>query len=382
MLLEKCRALTACVAALGTALMLMISSNPAAAGTLNDLYIWVPDYYGGFVYYHQLDFATKPSAYSVTRINVSNRSCNPNSLAISGGLLYVVCSSGSGGKDQILVYNAKTRAYVKTITGLGTDKNNYFTGSSLIAIMFDAHGNLWVSGYNSNDLLRIPKSQLSSKKPLVDRQVVDSPDSPAGMALDTDKSIWVVGQYDNGIVLNFADSALNQPGTFLGATALSPTPAYCISNDLPDCEPSGLFDSPEGVAVMTGFDGIGHAFVSNNGGNAPAGTLVQLTKDGTQLDTFGFGGFGPPFACPGGLFAITLPTGVNSLWVNDEGYDVANTDCGSSSADQGNSVGRVLEFTAKELASEFGGPMPVEFPHWEKIHASSPGFGGIVIQAK
>jgi len=379
MLLEKCRALTACVAALGTAL-LMIGSSAAAAGKLNDLYIWVPDYYGGFVYYHQLNYATTSPAYSVTRINVSTRSCNPNSLAISGGLLYVVCSSGNGGKDQILVYNATTRAYVKTITGLGTDKNNYFTGSSLIAILFDAHGNMWVSGYNSNDLLRIPKAQLSSKKPLVDRQVVDSPDSPAGLALDTDKSIWVVGQYDNGIVLNFADSVLNQPGTFLGTTALNPTPTYCVSNDISSCQPVNQFNSPEGVAVLDG-----HVYVSNNGGNAPAASLVELTKSpgSSTLSTTVIGGFvGSPFSCPGGLFAITLPNGVNSLWVNDEGYNVDNTDCGASSGDQGNSVGRVLEFTSTVLRDEFTAPSPVEFPHWTQIHASSPGFGGIVIQAK
>jgi hypothetical protein len=380
MLLEKCRALTACVAALGTALMLMIDTSPAAAAKLNDLYIWAPDYYGGFVYYHQLNYATTSPAYSVTRINVSTQSCNPNSLAISGGFLYVVCSSGNGGEDQILVYNATTRSYVKTITGRGTDNNNYFTGSSLIAVLFDVHGNLWVSGYKSNDLLRIPKSQLSSKTPLVDRQVVDSPDSPAGLALDTDKSIWVVGQYDNGIVLNFADSVLNQPGTFLGATALNPTPAYCVSNDIAGCQPVGLFNSPEGVAVLTG-----HVYVSNNGGNAPAASLVELTKipGGTTLSTTVIGGVvGAPFSCPGGVFAIKLPNGVNSLWVNDEGYHVANTDCGAGPADQGNSVGRVLEFTSTGLAANVAAPKPVEFSHWTQIHASSPGFGGIVIQAK
>jgi hypothetical protein len=43
---------------------------------------------------------------------------------------------------------------------------------------------------------------------------IDSPDSPAGLALDGDKSVWVVGQYQGGIVVNFTNAVLNQPGSF------------------------------------------------------------------------------------------------------------------------------------------------------------------------
>jgi hypothetical protein len=375
MLFSKVRALPIWVIGLMAA---ALSFGHAAATPLQSLTIWVPDYYGGLVFIDQITYATTPAAYTHKQINVSTRSCNPNSLAVNGQFLYVVCSSGSGGADKILVYNATSKAYVKTITGLATDGNNYFGGSSLIAILFDAHGNLWVSGYNSNNLLRIPASQLGAASPLVDREVIDSPDSPAGMALDTDKSIWIVGQYDNGIVLNFPDSVLNQAGTFLGGSALNPNPSYCISNDIPGCQPVGLFNEPEGVAVLAG-----HIYVANNGGNAPGASLVGLTRSGGSLNTEVYGGTpGSPFSCPGGLFAIKLPNGTNALWVNDEDYKVANTDCGASSGDQGNSIGRVLEFTSAALANHPSSPVPSEFLYWGQIHTGSPGFGGVFVQAQ
>ena len=62
---------------------------------------------------------------------------------------------------------------------------------------------------------------------------------------------------------------------------------------------SGLFDNPEGAAVFHGS-----VWVSNNGGNAPAATLVRLTVNNGQLDSATYGGtVNHPFACPGGLYA-------------------------------------------------------------------------------
>jgi hypothetical protein len=246
--------------------------------------------------------------------------------------------------------------------------------------MFDAHGNLWVSGYNTGTLLRIPSAQLSSATPLVDREVIDSPSSPAGIAIDpSDKSFWVVGQDSGGIVLNFPDSVFNQPGTFLGGSALNPTPTYCISSNIDGCQPvDGLFNNPEGVAVMSGT-----IFVSNNGGNAPGASLVALTRaDASTLNSTTLGGtVGSPFSCPGGIFALRLPNGTRSLWVNDENYKVAGTDCGASSADQGDREGRVLEFTFGSILANPSNPKPLQFLNSNKLYTSSPGFGGIFVQA-
>jgi hypothetical protein len=352
-----------------------------AGGAVHHVKIWIPEYYGGAIYADTFDYTVTPFKFTQTVLNVATRNCNPNSVAISGSRLYVVCNSDFGGKDQILVYNATSNAYIRTITGVATDNRNYFTGSSLIGSVFDTHGNLWVSGYNSNDLLRIPAVQLTKTSPHIDRQVVDSPDSPAGLAIDgSDGSFWVVGQFAGGIVLNFPDSVLNQAGTFLGDSALNPSPSYCISDSAgPGCQNvDGLFNAPEGAAVFNG--GV---WVSNNGGNAPTGTIVELTKTTTagQLSSTVFGGtVGKPFSCPGGMFSTGVSGHTATLWVNDEGYGIANTDCGASAADQGDQKGRVLEFLPNDLLGHSTQPVPEAFTDSTGLKTASPGFGGIFVQ--
>ena len=347
-------------------------------GSAHHAKIWIPEYYGGAVYVQTFDYTVTPAKFTQKVLNLAPRQCNPNSVTISGNNLYVICNSDFGGKDQILVYNATSYAYVKTITGVGQDNKQYFTGSSLIGSAFDSHGNLWVSGYAGNDLLRIPAAQLTAAKPHVDRQVVDSPDSPAGMTFAADGSMWVVGQFAEGIVLNFPDSTLNQTGTFLGASALNPSPSYCISDAAgAGCQNvAGLFNAPEGVAV---FDGS--IWVSNNGGNAPTGTIVRLqTKSGGQVAASAYGGtVGSPFSCPGGMFTAIRST-AQTLWINDEGYGIANTDCGASSKDQGDQLGRVLEFVPGGLLNHKAAPVPSTFTNSTTLKTASPGFGGIFVQ--
>jgi hypothetical protein len=350
-------------------------------GAVHHVKIWIPEYYGGAVYADTFDYTVTPFKFTQKVVSVKTRSCNPNRVAVSGTSLYVVCNSDFGGKDQVLVYNATTDAYIRTITGVGTDSHNYFTGSSLIGSVFDKHGNLWLSGYDGNDQLRIPAAQLTKTSPRVDRQVVDSPASPAGLAIDSSNgSFWVVGQFAGGIVLNFPDSVLNQAGTFLGASALNPSPSYCISDSAgPGCQNvAGLFNAPEGVAV---FDsGI---WVSNNGGNAPTGKIVELKKKTTagQLSDTVFGSVvGKPFSCPGGMFSTGVPGHNPTLWVNDEGYGIAHTDCGASAADQGDQKGRVFEFLPNDLLQHRTQPVPEPFTDATSLKTASPGFGGIFVQ--
>lgn len=362
------------------ALFAAIAGSGAMAGGVGgantSATVWVPDYYGRYVTIYTL---TNPSTYSSQKLPLSARSCNPSSVAVQSGDLYVVCNSDFGGTDEILVFDATTNAFVKKITGIDTDGNNYFSGSSLVAILFDSHGNLWTSGYNSGTLLRVPKHNLGEANPRVDREVIDSPTTPAGLALDKNKSIWVVGQYNGGIVLNFTDAVLNQPGSFLEGNPLNPTPTYCISNSAGGCQQvPGLFNNPEGVAVFQGS-----IWVSNNGGNAPTSTIVQLKKEeGDVLSAATFGGtINEPFACPGGMFSATGPANIETLWVNDEGRNVANTDCGASAADQSATAGLVMEFLKAGLSTAHqAAPAPVEFTNWKKLTTSSPGFGGIFVQ--
>ncbi len=340
--------------------------------------IWVPDYYGRKVYRYVLDQTVSPSTYALKTLNVGGRNCNPNSVAVQEDHLYVVCNSDFGGLDQILVFDADTLAYLQRITGHGADGYKYFDGSSLVSIVFDKRKNLWVSGYLGNSLYRVPYRNLSNLSPTVDRQVVHSPDSPAGMTVSSDGAFWVVGQFSGGILLRFNDSVLNASGTFNHTAPLNPEPAACLSNDIDGCNPTpGLFAAPEGVAVFGGA-----VWVSNNGGNTPGKTLVRAVRhsDGTFTTALYGSVTSKPFACPGGLFAPVLAGATPQLWVNDEGYGQVGTDCGSSAAFQGSRVGRVFAFTSSDLLDHRTAPTPESFVGATYLKTGSPGFGGIFVR--
>jgi hypothetical protein len=137
------------------------------------------------------------------------------------------------------------------------------------------------------------------------------------------------------------------------------------------------FNNPEGVTVFQGA-----VWVSNNGGTKPGKTLVRLVKNPkiATLTPSVFGTLGSPFSCPGGMFAAGVPgTPLNTLWVNDEGYGVPDTHCGSDDTDQGDQIGRVLGFRPIDLQHQ-GSPTPWHFPGWTLTRTSSPGFGGIFVQ--
>jgi hypothetical protein len=363
------------------------AAEPPIAGVKHQI-VWVPSYLGEEIRRYEIDYTVSPAKFTSKTIalksNAHTKNCNPNSVAVEGGSLYIVCNSDQGNSDRVLVLNYTTYAYEKTITGegpsgVGSATLNYFTGSSLIGIAFDSHKNLWLSGYNSNSLYRIPAAQLSKAHPQVDRQVVDSPDLPAGMVFDKSGSLWVVGQYSGGILLEFPDATINQNGTYLNSSPLNPNPALCLSNVLTGCNPTtNLFNNPEGVAI---FDGS--VWISNNGGNAPAATLVRAIAN-TSTGVFTTSTFGSvankPFACPGGLFAPTLAGATPELWVNDEGFGFTNGTCGATAASQGSDVGIVDAFTAGDLVNHQTAPKREVFPGSTKLKTGSPGFGGIFVQ--
>jgi hypothetical protein len=368
-------AMTAILLCMGFAALAQMPKG--VGGSVDGAAVWVPDYYGGYVL---LDNFAKDGSLTTSTISLADRSCNPNAVAVQAGLLYIVCNSDFGGLDQILVYDATSLGYVKTIAGADEKGNDYFSGSSLTGLLFDGKGNLWVTGYAANTLLRVPKANLGAASPLIDREVIDSPDSPAGLALDSDKSVWVAGQYDGGIVVNFTNAVLNQPGSFLKDNPLDLTPRYCISNSAGGCQQAnGLFDNPEGVAVFKGA-----VWVSNTGGIAPAATLVRLTHKNGMLAASTYGGtVNRPFACPGGMVSATGPSGTETLWVNDEGRNVADTDCGASQYDQSATAGLVMEFLPSGLSVQHqAAPVNDKFSNWKKLTTSSPGFGQIFVQLK
>jgi hypothetical protein len=329
-------------------------------------YLVVPDYLAQKLTIQSRRNALLISTGKPRTLTVLTPNCNPNSVAYNNAKLYIACNKDQGNGDYIGVYDfsqlTKLKSIPTSIPFSQTIRSPEF--NSLIAIAFDPENNLWISSYNNNQIVRIPKASLNTLNPLPDKKLVNSPNQPAGITFDPqNSSLWVAGQYTGGIVLNIPKSELDQPGTLVGAIAtIDPTPTYCISNSAPGCtQQPGLFDNPEGIAILNN-----DIWVSNNGGDHPAASLVRLRPTQGAADQFGQG-IGVPFSCPGGLKA----TG-SELWVNDQSAPLLNTTCGATDAASG--VGKIFTYAAADLTT----PASLNLNPPEIVNITSrPGFGGI-----
>jgi sugar lactone lactonase YvrE len=355
-------------------------NTPAAAGqtlvvntaAAPQRVVWVPDYYGGLLQV-RVGTGTTPTA-----ITVALPSCNPNAVAINNNLAYVVCNSDYGNADKIMVYNASTirsaAAGTLSITPEQTITNAHF--NSLIGITFDSSNNLWVASYGNGQVESISAASLNTATPAVTVNLISSPPSPVALAFDKNGSLWVTGQYNGGILLNFPASQLSQ-----GAAAI---PDYCLAttNLGAGCQyVDNVFLNPEGLALFNG-----DVWVANNntgsGGNVPGREIVDLkyapgTGGGmgtvTVNATFGSSTVASdsPFVCPGGLYGGSV-----HLWVNDESYGETNPQCGAA-GDVASKTGGVFDFTAAQLAAE--STTISQVLAYSGI-TGRPGFGGIFVE--
>jgi hypothetical protein len=328
-------------------------------------YLVVPDYLAQKLTIQSLQKILSSTGKPVT-ISVLTPNCNPNSTAYKNSKLYVACNKDKGNGDYIGVYNfaqlTKLNAIPTSIPFSKIIRSPEF--DSIIAIAFDPENNLWISSYNNNQIIRIPQTGLSTASPAPDKKIVNSPDQPAGITFDPlNSSLWIAGQYAGGIVLNIPKSELDKPGTLVGSIAtINATPTYCISNSAPGCtQQPGLFDNPEGIAIFNN-----DIWVSNNGGDHPAASLVRLRPTQGTADQFGQG-IGLPFSCPGGLKAMS-----GELWVNDQSAPLRNTTCGAT--DSASDVGKIFAYIAADLKT----PASINLNPSEIVNITSrPGFGGI-----
>lgn len=339
-------------------LLALFAACGDVASAVDSPVVWIPDFIGQDV---EVRIGEDPSTKSV---KLSLTGCNPNSVAVDGDNLFVACNKDGGNRDQILVFDAGAIREANAGAALAalpaqTIVSAEFDG--LTGIAFDAQHNLWVASFDNNKLLRFSRASLASSSPVVDHILINTPDQPVGLTFDPDGSLWVAGQFSNGIVLNIPADQL---------TASSPVPRFCISNNAVGCQQQpNLFNGVEGVALFNGT-----LWVANNGNVAPGRELVRLRVAGGALvvdSVFGDRSqMTGPFLCPGGLFATR-----SNLWVNDQGFGKQDTTCGAT--DPGTAIGAVLRFTQALLDSQSSDSSQiVRFPNI----TSRSGFGGIYVE--
>ena len=336
--------------------------------------VWVPDYYGQLL---QVRVGTGASSIAIT-VSLPS-SCNPNAVAVNSNKAYVVCNADEGGTDEILVYNASTirsaAAGALSISPTQTITSAQF--NSLIGIAFDASNDLWLASYGNNQVDEITAAALATATPAVTASLIDSPGSPVALAFDANGSLWVTGQYNGGILLNFPPSQFG--------TGENANPDYCLAtvNVGSGCQyVTGVFFGTEGLAVFNG-----DVWVANNStgaaGNVPGRELIDLKYSGGSAAALGtltvnatYGSSSnatlSPLVCPGGLFAGSV-----HLWVNDESFGETNPQCGAA-GDVASKTGAVFDFTAVQLAAQ-----PVAGSTTELAYQSitgRPGFGGIFVE--
>jgi Two component regulator propeller len=335
-------------------------------------YIAIPDYLGQKITFYKQTTATfppqKPTPTLFATLITAN--CNPNSVTYNNSKLYVACNKDSGNQDFIGVYNLNGSNSPLTPTKPTATINKPFDQTiasdqfnSIISIAFDPDNNLWVSSYGNSQIVRIPKASLATPDPTPDKALINSPISPVGITFDKNGSLWATGQYQGGIVLKIPKTELDQPGTIDGGIPkIDATPSYCISNNADGCQQqAGLFDNPEGIAILNN-----DIWVSNNGNDHPAASLVRLRISQGTVDRFG-NGVGAPFSCPGGLKAVS-----SGLLVNDQSAPLTNTTCGANDPTSG--VGRVFIYKPTDLTS----PSSLNLNPLKLSNVTSrPGFGGI-----
>ena len=173
--------------------------------------------------------------------------------------------------------------------------------SCLAGLAFDASGDLWVSSYNTAQVLEYTPAQLAAGGALTPAVIISadamtSLSYPAGLAFDAFGDLWVTDSNISKLVA-FAPSQIVGSG--------SPTPAVTLSSS------AGSIWAPHNVA----FDASGSLWVTN------AGNATVVRFDASQLASSGSPT--PAATIASGSFASgARPVGVafdasGALWVAD-----------------------------------------------------------------
>src|ERR1700682_5070340 len=140
------------LATCASTLLLLSGSTARSAGAATGPTVWVPDYYGQQV---QMRMGEGPTMKS---FSLRLPSCNPNSVAVNTGKLYVVCNGALHG-DKVLVYNASIKDTYPSgavLTPEAVPVTQTITSpefNDLIGIAVDADSNIWLASNGANEIL-------------------------------------------------------------------------------------------------------------------------------------------------------------------------------------------------------------------------------------
>ena len=148
------------------------------------------------------------------------------------------------------------------------------------ALAFDASGSLWYSDTRRNKLAKFGEAQLSTSGFLAPEVVISalagSIANPAGIAFDTDGSLWVAS-LSNQTVVAYSPAQLATTGT--------PAPHVVLSSNAGSLdEPVGLaFDSDGALWVMDGIDVLTKFPRASLGATGAPAASVRLTLTNYSL---------------------------------------------------------------------------------------------------
>jgi hypothetical protein len=173
-------------------------------------------------------------------------------------------------------------------------------------IAFDAHGNAWIARYqHGTRLLRFAAGALAASGDAIPSVVIDSSDPLAlsgalGLAFDSDGGLWVSG-YDSNTVVRYAPSQLTASG--------SPAPEVVLSAASGNlARPVGIaFDVDGNLWVANSANDSVVAFAPSKLGlsGAPAPDVAFTSTTGSL-----YGPFGLAFDPLGNLWVSALWSGV------------------------------------------------------------------------